>query len=141
MRHVKLLCSLAFAAAASGVPAVYAQTRFHARPVAGYRRNVMFRLQKIADPKDVAGCDRLVLTGAVESAEHNERKEITSFSLKARDGAMRAVNLSASLYPQLPVEAETGLAKLLSRGRRVRVVAYGCPASAGALEADEIRAL
>lgn len=140
MRHLGRLCLLALAAAASGLPAVYAQSSFHARPVASYRRGVMFRLQKIADPKDVAGCDRLALAGAVESAARNGRDEITGFALKTGDGARRTVKLSASLYPQLPVEAERGLAKLLSAGRRVRVVAYGCRASAGALEADEIRA-
>jgi hypothetical protein len=142
VRHLRLFCLLALAVAASGIPAAYAQTRFHARPVGSYDgRGVMFRLHKIADPKDVAGCERLVLVGIVESAEHNDRKEIVSFSLKARNGGARTVNLSTSLYPQLPVEAEIGLSKLLSKGRRVRVVAYSCAASPDALEADEIRAL
>ena len=71
----------------------------------------------------------------------DDRREILSFSLKPRNGEDRKVNLPNSLNKQLPTEAEMALPKLLSRGKRVRVVVYGCGASVGVIEADEIRAL
>ena len=99
----------------------------------------MIRVYKMVDPEEVSGCDRFILVGRVVSVEYDERREIVTFSLKARNGESRRVNLPKSLYAQLPSEAETGLQKLLSRRKRIRVVAYGC--SVGVLEADEIKAL
>ena len=121
----------------SGISTVYAQ-HTRARAVASYdARLTMIRVYKMADPKEVAGCDRFILVGRVISVEYNERREIVTFSLKARNGESRRINLPKSLYAQLPIEAETGLQKLSSTGKRIRVVAYDC--SVGVLETDEIR--
>ena len=139
MRHIKVPCLLLLVIAASGLTVTYAQTIFRARAEGSYRRGVMFRLTKMSDPESVAVCDRVVLVGTVESAARNDKDEIISFSLKTRTGGQRTVNLSSALYPQLPIEAERGLAKLLSEGKKVRIVAYSC--QGGMPEADEIRAL
>jgi hypothetical protein len=141
MRHLKLLVLLAIVMAALGISVTYAQTIIRARAEGSYRRGVMYRLHKMANPEAVSGCDRVVLVGTVESAVHNDKSEIVNFSMKLRSGQRRTVNLSTSLYPQLPIEAEQGLSKLLTEGKRVRVVAYSCPGAAAVLEADEIRAL
>jgi hypothetical protein len=137
MRH--LLCLLMLMTAVSGISAVYAQ-HTRVRAVASYdARLTMIGVYKMSDPEEVSGCDRFILVGRVVSVAYDERSEIVTFSLKARNGESRRVNLPKSLYAQLPSEAERGLQKLLSRGKRIRVVAYGC--SVGVLEADEIRAL
>jgi hypothetical protein len=141
MRRPKLFCVLTLVIAALEISDIYAQTNIRARAVASYRRGTMFRIQKMSDPVEVSGCDRFVLVGTVESVGYDDRSEIVNFSLKARNGKSRRVNLPKTLYQQLPVEAEMALPKLLSRGRRLRAVAYGCVASADALEADEIKAL
>ena len=101
----------------------------------------MYKLSKMSEPEAVSGCDRVVLVGTVESAAHNDKKEIVNFALKTRSGERRTIRLSTSLYPQLPIEAEMGLARLLTAGKRVRVVAYSCQGAACVLEADEIRGL
>ena len=139
MRH--LLCLLMLMTAASGISPVYAQ-HIRARAVASYNaRLTMIRVHKMLDPEEVSGCDRFILVGRVVSVEYDDRMEIVDFALKARNGESRRVNLPKSLYAQLPSEAERGLQKLLSRGKRIRVVAYGCGFSVGVLEADEIKAL
>jgi len=141
MQQLKRSSVLALLIAASGIPATYAQTIFRARPVGHYSRSGMYRLSKMSEPEAVSGCDRVVLAGTVESAAHNDKNEIVNFALKTQSGERRTINLSTSLYPQLPIEAEMGLAKLLTAGKRVRVVAYSCQGAACVLEADEIRAL
>lgn len=141
MHQLKRFSLLALVIAASGITATYAQTIVRARPVGSYSRGGMFKLSKIAEPEAVSGCDRVVLVGTVESATHNDKNEIVNFALKTQSGERRTFNLSASLYPQLPIEAEMGLAKLLTVRKRVRVVAYSCQGAACVLEADEIRAL
>lgn len=141
MRHQKLLCLLALSAAASGISTSFAQTIIRARAVGSYREGVMFRLHKMSDPKAVSECKRVVVIGTVESAEQNDQNEIVKFSLKTRNGETQTINLPEALYPQLPIEAEHGLAKMLTEGKKVRVATYECPSAVGVLEADEIRVL
>lgn len=141
MRHLKFFCLLIFLTAALESSVVCAQN-FHARAVAHYRRGTMFMLDKMADPKAVSRCSRLVLVGTVASVEYDNQRQIVNFSLTAQNGRTRKVYLPKLLYErQLPSEAEVGLSRLVARGKRIRVVAYGCGSSAGELEADQIRAL
>ena len=140
MRH--LLCLLILITPTAEISSIYAQhTRIRVRAVASYNAHgAMVRVYKMSDPEEVSGCERFILVGRVVSVEYDDRREIVNFSLKARNGESRKVNLPKSLYKQLPGEAERALPKLLSRGKRIRVVAYGCGVSLGVLEADEIRA-
>ena len=136
-----LLCLLLLMTAGSGILPIHAQHTV-ARAVASYdARLTMIGVHKMLDPEEVSGCNRFTLVGRVVSVEYDDRREIVNFSLKTRNGESRRVNLPKSLYAQLPGEAERGLEKLLSRGKRIRVIAYGCGVSAGVLEADEIKAL
>lgn len=140
MQRLKRVCLVAIVIAASGITVTYAQTIFRARAVGSYNsRGVMHRLHKMSDPAKVSGCDRIILVGTVQSATDNDKNEIVNFSMKIRSGERRTVNLSSALYPQLPIEAEIGLSRLLTQGKRIRVVAYSCEGVG--LEADEIRAL
>lgn len=141
MRH--LLCLLILMTPAAELSSIYAQhSSIRARAVASYNaRGTMVRVYRMSDPEEVSGCERFILAGRVVSVEYDDRSGIVKFSLKDRNSESRKVNLPKSLYKQLPSEAEMALPKLLSRGKRVRVVAYGCDVSVGVLEADEIRAL
>lgn len=141
MRYLKFFCLLVFLTAALESSVVYAQN-FHARAVAHYRRGTMFMLDKMADPTEVSRCSRLVLVGTVASVEYDNQRQIVNFSLTERNGRSRKVYLPKLLYErQLPSEAEVGLSRLVARGKRIRVVAYGCVSTAGELEADQIRSL
>ena len=140
MRHLLWLVLLMTATETS--PVYAQQTVFRARAIASYNARVMMiRVYKMADPEEVSRCSRFILIGRVVSVEYDDRREIVSFSLKTLNGEDRKVNLPNSLYEDLPSEAEMALPKLLSRGKRIRVVTYGRGASVGVLEADEIRAL
>lgn len=140
MHRLKLFCLLIFLTAALQGAVVCAQN-FHARAVAHYRRGTMFMLDRMADPKEISGCSRLVLVGTVAALEYDNQNQIVNFSLTLRKGSPRIVYLPKLLYErQLPSEAEVGLSRLVDRGKRIRVVAYGCRNSAGELEADQIRA-
>ena len=140
MRH--LLCLLMLMTTTETSPVHAQQTVFRARAIASYNaRGTMIGVHKMADPEEVSRCARFILVGRVVAVEYDDRKGIVNFFLKARNGEDRKVSLPKSLYKQLPSEAEMALPKLLSRGKRIRVAAYGCGDAAGVLEADEIRAL
>jgi hypothetical protein len=140
MHRVKLFCLLIFLTAVLEGSLVFAQN-FHARTVGNYRRGTMFMLDQMADPKEISGCSRVVLVGTVAVVEYDNQNQILNFSLTLRNDRTRKVNLPKLLYErQLPSEAEVGLSRLVDRGKRIRVVAYGCGSSAVELEADQIRA-
>ena len=140
MRHLLVLVLLM--TVGESLPVYAQQTVFRARAIASYNaRGTMIGVYKMADPEEVSRCGRSILFGRVVSVEYGNHREIVSFSLKARNGEDQKVNLPKSLYKDLPIEAEMALPKLLARGKRIRVVAYGCGTSVGVLEADEIRAL
>ena len=142
MRH--FLCLLMLMTAVSGIPPVYTQTtHYRARAMASYnRRFEMVKISRMSDPKKVLGCDRLILVGTIVSVEYDDQRQIVSFSLKARNGRSHKLHLSPFLYErELPIEAKRALPRLIAERKRVRVAAYKCGASAGDLEADEIKAL
>jgi hypothetical protein len=140
MHRPKFFCLLIFLTAVLESSAVCAQD-FQARAVAHYRRGTMFMLDRMADPKTISGCSRLVMAGTVAAVEYDNQNQIVNFSLILRNDRTRRVSLPKLLYErQLPSEAEVGLSRLVDRGKRIRVVAYGCEGSAGELEADQIRA-
>jgi hypothetical protein len=138
MRYLRCFCLAMLIAATLQVTLVQAQI-FHARAVGHYRRGSMFMLDRMADPAQVSGCSRLVLVGSVVSIEYDNKKQIVSFSQQVRNGRVLKLVLPDLLYePQLPVEAEIGLGRLVDKSKRLRVVAYDCR---GSLEVDQIKAL
>jgi hypothetical protein len=84
-------------------------------------------LERMADPKEISGCSRLILVGTVAVIEYDNQNQIVNFSLTLRSGRTRKVALPKLLYErQLPSEAEVGLSRLDDKVKRIRVVAYGC---------------
>ena len=140
MHHLRFFCLFICLTAVLEGPGICGQD-FHARAVAHYRRGTMFMLDRMADPKEISGCSRLVLVGTVAAAEYDHQGQIVNFSLTPRNDRTRRIYLPKLLYErQLPSEAEVGLSRLVDKGKRIRVVAYGCGSSDGELEADQIRA-
>jgi hypothetical protein len=140
MRGLKLFCLLTLVSVALEISVVDAQN-FRARAMASYNDRGMIGVSRMSALGKVSGCVRLVMVGTVVSVESDDRREIVNFSFETRNGRSRKVYLSKSLYKELPSEAEQGLARLLARGKRIRVKAYRCGGSDGMLEADEIRTL
>ncbi|MDT7807300.1 MAG: hypothetical protein QOJ70_1113 [Acidobacteriota bacterium] len=83
-------------------------------------------------------CERFVYIGKVVRAEYDNKGQLLEFNIRRKNQRTETFNLIDATFDAANVKK---LPTLLKKGARVRVVAYGCGASAAVLDADSINLL
>lgn len=97
-------------------------------------RGHMVKISNLSVRETRERCARFVYVGKVTHAEYDNRGRLIEFQIRRRGRPVR-FNLVDAAFDAADVGR---LPTLIKKGSRVRVVAYGCGASAAVLDADSI---
>ena len=116
-----------------------AQTSQKDKAIARYdERGNMVSLYNLNTQEARERCARFVYVGIITGAEYDNERLLVTFSIRRKNHHIESFNLVDTRFESADREKVSTLMKV---GNRVRVVAYGCGASAAVLEADEVKAL